>query len=46
MMTRTGAMHFAVAGLKEKKAESRARKNDKSSINQFHEPLALPVPWK
>src|SRR4030095_9783172 len=35
--------HFVVAGWRTKKAESRARKNDNSRINQFNEPLALPV---
>ena len=35
--------HFVVAGWRTKKAESRARENDNSRINQFNEPLALPV---
>ena len=35
--------HFSVAGWKTKKAESRAHENDNSPINQFNEPLALPV---
>jgi hypothetical protein len=35
--------HFVVAGWKTKKAESREHENDNFPINQFNEPLALPV---
>ena len=37
------AIHFVVAVWKTKSAESRGHENDNSRINQFNEPLALPV---
>jgi hypothetical protein len=42
-LTRARSYHFVVAGWRTKKAESRARENDNCRINQFNEPLALPV---
>ena len=35
--------HFAVALWEKKEAKSRADENDNSPINQFNDPLALPV---
>ena len=35
--------HFVVAGWKTKKVESCGHENDNSRVNQFNEPLALPV---